>query len=445
MHINSAIDVWSKVLEILRTDLTETAISTWFDDCSAVELSGSRLFIHTPSAYKKEVIEGRFLGTIRGAVNDLFSSNDFDVVILDDDELKTMTEADKVPDYLGIDEYTFEHFVVGSSNKFAHAAALAVANGGNIQGYNPLFIYGESGLGKTHLLYAIRQAVESKYPHYNVVYVKGEDFTNDLISAVKQGKNVEFREKYRAADFFLMDDIQFIAGKDSTQEEYFNTYNALFELGKQIVITSDRPPGELYKLQDRLRTRFEQGLLADIQPPDEVLRIAIIRNKAEQLGVILPDDVTFYIAENLDSNVRQLEGAVKMIIAYRDIMNDDITVETVKTRLKDMFKGERDLIPTTDTIISETAKYHNQTPEDVKGKSRVSNTVLARHISMYLIRKLTNLSLKDIGGLFEGNNPSGKDHTAVINAVNKIEKKIREDSNFSNIIKDITSNINAMV
>ena len=435
--MNSAVDVWGKVQDILRTDLTETAISTWFDECSAVELSGNRLIIHTPSVYKKEVIEGRFLGTIRSALNELFSSADFDVIVLDDEGLKAMTEATDVPDYLGIDEYTFEHFVVGNSNKFAHAAALAVAEGSQKQNYNPLFIYGESGLGKTHLLYAIRHAVENKFPHYDIVYVKGDEFLNEMIIAIQKGKNVEFREKYRSADLFLMDDIQFIAGKIATQDEFFHTFNTLFELGKQIVFTSDRPPSEIHQLADRLRGRFEHGLLADIQPPDEALRVAIIRNKAEQLGVILPEDVTIYIADNLDSNVRQLEGAVKMIIAYRDIMDDDITVETVKERLKDMFKGERDMIPTTDIIIEETAKCYMQTPEDVKGQSRVSDTALARHVAMYLIRKLTNLSLKDIGDVF------GRDHTTVLTSVRKVQNKISEDKNFSNIIRDITSNINS--
>jgi len=436
--MNSAVDVWSKILDILRNDLTETAISTWFDECTAVEIAGNRLFVHTPSAFKKEVIEGRFLGTIKSALSELFSSADFEVIILDNDGLNAMTEATDTPDYLGIDEYTFQHFVVGNSNKFAHAAALAVADGSQKHNYNPLFIYGESGLGKTHLLYAIRHAVERKFPHYNVIYVKGEDFTNDLVLAIQQGKNVEFREKYRGADFFLMDDIQFIAGRPSTEEEYFNTFNTLYELGKQIVFTSDRPPSQIHKLEDRLRTRFESGLIADIQPPDDVLRVAIIRNKAEQLGVILPDDVTNYIADNLDSNVRQLEGAVKMIIAYRDIMDDDITVESVKTRLKDMFKGERELIPTTNDIIEETAKYFIQTPEDVKGQSRVADTALARQIAMYLIRKLTNLSLKDVGKEF-----AGRDHSTVITSIKKVENKIKNNSDFSNIIRDITSNINS--
>jgi len=436
--MKSAIDVWSKVLDILSEDLTTTAISTWFDECSAIKLADNRLFIHTPSAYKKEIIEGRFLGTIKSALNELFSSEDFEVLILDDDGLKAINDDTEDPDYLGIDEYTFEYFVVGDSNKFAHAAARAVSDGSQKQNYNPLLVYGESGLGKTHLLYAIRHAVESKFPDYNVVYVKGDDFTNDLVTAIQQGKNVEFREKYRGADYFLMDDIQFIAGRERTQEEYFNTFNTLYELGKQIVITSDRPPNEIHQLEDRLRTRFEQGLIADIQPPDEALRLAIIRNKAEQLGVILPDDVTNYIADNLDSNVRQLEGAVKMIIAYRDIMDDDITVDKVKERLKHMFIDGVDLIPTTDIIIEETAKYYIQTPEDVKGQSRVADTALARQIAMYLIRKLTNLSLKDIGGVFEN-----RDHSTVLSSVKKVEKKIKDDKDFSNVIRNITSNINS--
>ena len=437
-YMNSAVSVWSKIKKMLRKDLTETAIATWFDDSSAVELRGNRLYLHTPTAYKKEIIEGRFLGTIKSALNDLFSYSDFDVIILDDDGVKALKEDSDTPGYLGIDEYTFEHFVVGSSNKFAHAAAAAVSDGSQKHNYNPLFIYGESGLGKTHLLYAIHHAVEKNFPHYNVISVKGEDFTNELISAIRQGKNVEFREKYRGADFFLIDDIQFIAGRIGTQEEFFHTFNTLRELGKQIVFTSDRPPSEMHALEDRLKTRFESGLLADIQPPDDALRVAIIRNKAVQLGVVLPDDVTFYIADNLDSNVRQLEGAVKMIIAYRDLMDDEITVESVKARLKDMFKGERELISTTDDIIEETAKCFMLTPEDVKGQSRQANIVLARQIAMYLIRKLTNLSLQDTGKMFEG-----RDHTTVRSSVLKVEQKMREDKDFEYTIRDITSNINS--
>jgi len=436
--MNSATDIWEKILGLLRKDLTDVAISTWFEGCIAVELSGNRLFIHTPSVYNKKVIEERFLGTIKSALGELFSSGDFDVIVLDDDGLKAMTEASEVPDYLGLEEFTFEHFVVGNSNKFAHAAALAVSDGSQKKGYNPLLIYGESGLGKTHLLQAIRHSVEKKFPHYNVVYLKGDDFTNDLVAAIQQGKNIEFREKYRGADFFLMDDIQFIAGREGTQEEYFNTFNTLYELGKQIVLTSDRPPKDMYLLEDRLRNRFESGIMADIKPPDDALRRAIIKNKAKQLGVVLSEDVTDYIAESLDSNVRQLEGAVKMIVAYRDLLDDDITVDNIKVRLKEGFiAGGGDFIPSADTIIDETAKYYMLKSEDIKGQSRVADTAFARQIAMYLIRKLTNLSLKDIGIIFDG-----RDHSTVLTSVRKIDRKIGEDNTISNIIRDITSNIN---
>ena len=436
--MNSTADVWSRILNILSDDLTSTAISTWFDDCRAVELSDGRLYLHTPSVFKKGVIETRFAGRIEGALGELFSG-DFEVVILDDEGLELMNEANNTADSSYADEYTFERFVVGNTNKFAHAAAKAVAEGQQKQNFNPLFIYGESGLGKTHLLHAIRHSVEKNFPHFHIIFVTGEDFTNELIGAVRREKNVEFREKYRNADLLLIDDIQFIARSIATQEEMFNTFNALFGLGKQIVFTSDRPPQEIHTLEDRLKTRFESGLMADIKPPDDALRIAIIRNKAEQLGVLLPDDVTNYIADNLNSNIRQLEGAVKMIIAYRDIMDDDITVESVKSRLKDMFKGSGVLIPTIDVIIEETAKFYMLSPDDIKGQSRTRDTTIARQISMYLIRKLTNFSLKDIGAVFEG-----RDHSTVLSSIKRIEKKMAESEDFSGRIRDITSNISSL-
>jgi len=436
--MNPATDVWSRVLKIISADLTATAISTWFDDCRAIDITDSRLFLHTPSVFKKNVIEGRFLGLIKSALTELFSG-EFDVVILDDDGLKTMAEsADSDPSYLNVREYTFDRFVVGNSNRFAHAAALAVAEGQHIKDYNPLFIYGESGLGKTHLLHAIRHSIESKFPHYNTVLVKGDEFTNELILAIQHGRNVAFRDKYRGADLFLMDDIQFIAGRVSTQEEFFHTFNTLFELDRQIVFTSDRPPNEITRLEDRLITRFESGLLADIQPPDYETRVAIIRNKSQELGLLLPEDVEDYIAENMSSNIRQLEGAVKMIMAYRDMMEDEITVTSVTRHLKDMFKASKEEIPTVDMIIDETAKYYLLNTEDLKGQRRTRNTALARQIAMFLIRKLTNLSLKDIGSLFED-----RDHSTVLSSIRRIESNIEESPDFSKIIRDITSNVNS--
>jgi len=438
--MNSAADVWSRVLNILSADLTETAISTWFDDCRAVEITDTRLFIHTPSVFKKNVIEGRFVGLIKGALSELFSG-EFEVTVLDDaGYLAVAATIGSADAYSDIEDYTFERFVVGNSNKFAHAAAMAVADGQQKKNYNPLFIHGESGLGKTHLLHAIRQSIEKKFPHYNIVYVKGDDFTNELIVAIQLGRNVEFREKYRGADLFLMDDIQFIAGRTSTQEEFFHTFNTLYELGRQIVFTSDRPPGEITRLEDRLKTRFESGLMADIKPPDYETRMAIIKNKAKELGLLLSDEVSHYIAENMTANIRQLEGAVKMVMAYRDMVGGDITVLTVTNHLKDMFKNVKELIPTVDMIIEETAKFYSLTPEDLKGQRRTRNTAMARQIAMFLIRKMTNLSLKDIGELFEG-----RDHSTVLSSIRRIETNMDDSDDFSKIIKDITANVNAKV
>lgn len=435
--MNSAADVWSRILEILAQDLTTTAIQTWFDDCRAIDLSDSRLVLYVPSDFKKDVIEGRFLGFVKSALGELFSG-EMDVVLLGEGGLDAYKDGKKTPPSEG-EEFTFERFVVGNSNKFAHAAALAVAEGEK-KNYNPLFIYGDSGLGKTHLLHAIRHAIAKKHPEYHIVYVKGDDFTNELILALQVGKNVEFREKYRNADLFLMDDIQFIAGKISTQEEFFHTFNTLYESGRQIVFTSDRPPDEIARLEDRLKTRFQSGLLADIQPPDYETRMAIIRNKANQLGLILPDDVCNYIAENITANVRQIEGAVKKVMAYRDLMDDNITVTSVAKAIKDMFKERTEFIPTADMIIEETAKYFSLTPEDLKGQRRTRNTALARQISMYLIRQLTNLSLKDIGDYYQG-----RDHTTVLSSIRRVEGNIAESTDFSQTLRDISSNINAKV
>ena len=434
--MNSANEVWKMVLEILRKDLTETAISTWFNECRAIELANNRFFLHTPTEFKKSTIENRYSGSIKSALDELFTGN-FEVVILDDDGLKKMTESAEDSDFFQTDEFTFESFIVGNSNKFPHAAALAVGEGRQKQGYNPLLIYGESGLGKTHLLHAIRHSISKKFPHYKIVYVKCEEFLNEFIVAVKRGGMVEFRDKYREANLFLMDDIQFIAGKMETQLEFFNTFNQLYEHGNQMVFTSDRPPSEIRLLEDRLRTRFESGLLADIQPPDDALRIAIIKNKAEQLGVLLPDDVVNYIAENLNSNVRQLEGAVNMVVAYREILDEKITVASVTQRLKDMFKGSKDALPTTETIIGECARYYALTPDDVTGLSRQRNTVIARQVAMYLIRKLTNLSLTDTAAVF------GRDHTTVMHSERKVVDLLKTDPEFSEVIRDITSNINS--
>ena len=435
--MNSLNDIWASVMEILSGELTQTAVNTWFSDCTPVEIGDNTLVLHTSSDFKRSIIKSRFEKTICAALYELFSCPFELVVLAGEDELQEYREkkpsSEDMPE---MDGYTFDRFVVGPSNKFAHAAAIAVAqNPGKI--YNPLFIYGNSGLGKTHLLLSIGQAIRQSTPAANIAYVKAEDFVNQMIRSIQSGATEAFRQKYRNADLLLMDDIQFIAGKESTQEEFFHTFNCLYEAGKQIVITSDRPPLEMVKLDDRLRTRFEGGLLADVQPPDVETRMAIIRNKAAQFGMMLSDDVVKYIAENITSNVRQLEGVVKRLTAYRDILDDTITVDSVKRAIKDVIRTGA-YIPTPEVIIEETARYYQLTGDDLRGQRRSKNTAMARQVSMYLMRNLTNLSLQDIGSEYGDRN-----HSTVLSSIRKVEDLLKSNPDMAGTVRDITSNINS--
>ena len=425
-------DIWQEVLRLLRNELTPTAINTWFSDCEPVDLEECRLVIRTPSDFKRNIIASRFASSIKAALTDIFSC-EFDLLILVGDEeyeKEGDVGSDEFPEMAG---YTFENFIVGSSNKFAHAAAIAVAENPG-KNYNPLFIYGNSGLGKTRLLMAIGHYIREHFPEKKISYIKGDDFTNELVKAIKEGKTADFRDKYRTADLFLVDDIQFIAGKQSTQVEFFHTFNYIYEAGHQIVITSDRPPMEMSLLDDRLRTRFEGGLMADIAPPDLETRMAIARNKATRLGLILPDDVIQYIASKITVNVRQLEGVIKRLTAYKDILNTEITKEAVDRAIEDVARKDPD-IPKPESIIRETAKYYSLQPQDLKGNNRSKTTALARQVSMYLMRNLTNLSLNDIGSEL------GRNHTTTLSSIRKIEDLMHTDPKMSVIIRDITSNI----
>ena len=435
--MNSLNDIWDKIIEILSHQLTATAINTWFSDCTPVDIEDSRLVLHTTSDFKRDIINSRFGDTIKAALSDLFSC-DFDLLILSGDEISDFAIKKKVdnslPEMAG---YTFDRFIVGNSNKFAHAAAIAVAeNPGKT--YNPLFIYGNSGLGKTHLLLAIGQQIHEKSPEKSIAYIKGDEFTNQLVKSIKDGTAEEFRQKYRNVDLFLVDDIQFIAGKQQTQNEFFHTFNNIYEAGHQIVITSDRPPLEMSILDDRLRTRFEGGLMADIQPPDLETRMAITRNKAGQLGLLLSDDAVEYIANNITANIRQLEGVIKRLTAYKEILDDIITIDSVKRAIKDVIRIGT-YIPTPESIIRETARYYSLKPEDLKGQSRAKNTAMARQVSMYLMRSLTNLSLKDIGAEYEDRN-----HATVLSSIRKVEDLLKTDPSMAGTVRDITSNINSV-
>ena len=429
--MNSAAEIWERVLSILKQNMTETTISTWFSDIEPVALDENRFILSVPTEFKRDILISRYAEDIKRALYDLFSA-DLDVVILGE-EGKTQFQKPEAPSRFLPGT---ERFVVGNSNKLAHAAALAVAEH-PAENYNPLFIHGESGLGKTHLLYAIAHTIHKNHPDYKIVYIRGEDFTNELIRDIRAGKNQEFRDKYRSADVFLMDDVQFIAGRDSTQEEMFHTFNTLYEDKKQIVFTADRPPKEMLRLEDRLKTRFEWGLLADIQPPDYETRMAIIKNKAIRMGVELPEEVLIYVAENITSNVRQIEGTVKKILAFRDLLGNNVDASSVTRAVRDMFKETSDILPTAEVIIEEVGKFYDIDPAAIRGQGRTKATSWARHIAIYLTRHMTKLSLKDIGKEFDN-----RDHTTILHSIDRVEKQCKSDPETNEVIKDIRSNIN---
>ena len=438
LFLKSISDVWVNVLKRLSTQLSETTIDTWFDEIEVVTMEDSAFVLHCSNAFKKSTIEARFKKQIKEALKDIFSA-DLEVKILNDEQLAAYHGV--APDRPGaLNEsaaFTFETYVVGPSNKLAYAAARAVAER-PAENYNPLFIYGDSGLGKTHLLYAIAHQLNLRDPSAKIVYIKGDEFTNELVNAIREGKNMEFREKYREATLLLVDDIQFIAGKQQTQEEFFHTFNTLYESGKQIVLTSDRPPREMTQLEDRLKTRFEWGLMVDVAPPDFETRLAIIKTKAALLGVQLPDEITGFIAENVTANVRQIEGTLNKILAYRDLLGDKVDEQAVSRAVQDMLKKSNEYVPTPNAIIDYICKYYRLEPEALRGQSRGREIVNARQIAMYLIRRMTNLSLVDIGKEF-----GGRDHTTVLHSLDKVEKQMRSDPSFAEVVKEITANINA--
>ena len=429
--------VWAKVLSHMEERLGSVTISAWFDDTEVIELNETNLIIYSPSDFRREIIRRRCTDYIQDALKDIFDS-DAKLIVFGDEELKAYRSKGKQTTSMDFNpQFSFDNFVVGSSNRFAHGAAIAVSkNPGQV--YNPLFIYGPPGVGKTHLLYAIANGIRKNNTNANIVYIKGDQFTNELIAAIQSGKNIEFRNKYREADLFLIDDIQFIAGKESTQEEFFHTFNKLYEEHKQIVMTSDRKPSDMLTLEDRLRTRFEWGLLADIQPPDYETRIAILKNKANSLGLELGDDVCDYIANNVTNNVRQLEGTVKKILAYRDLNDMPLDLPNISRAINDMFKSEGNAVPTPSLIISQVCKFYSIDEAVLRGTLRNKGTAEARQVAMYLVRKLTNLSFPDIGQEF------GKDHSTVQYAINKVEAELKKHNNtLKNNIQDITANINS--
>ncbi|WP_291560327.1 MULTISPECIES: chromosomal replication initiator protein DnaA [unclassified Clostridium] len=441
-------ELWEKTLNTLKGELTEVSFNTWIKSIEPISLENSNLRLGVPNNFTKDILENRYKDLIINSVKSVSNKTyNIDFFIISEEAMEKDTskkQEEQKPTLVVNDEmsailnpkYTFDSFVIGNSNRFAHAASLAVAES-PAKAYNPLFIYGGVGLGKTHLMHAIGHYIQNVNSKSKVVYVSSEKFTNELINSIKDDKNVEFRNKYRNVDVLLIDDIQFIAGKERTQEEFFHTFNALYEADKQIILSSDRPPKEIPTLEDRLRSRFEWGLIADIQAPDFETRIAILKKKADVENLNIPNEVMVYIATQIKSNIRELEGALIRIVAYSSLTNREINVDLATEALKDIISSRNTRQITIELIQDIVSSYYNLKIEDFKSSRRTRNVAFPRQIAMYLSRKLTDTSLPKIGEEF-----GGRDHTTVIHAYEKISQSLKKDENLQNTVTELTKKIN---
>ena len=439
MPINSLDDIWSAVCEECKKSISEVAFDCFLKPLKPISLDAGIFILSIDNEYMRGVVEQNYTELLRSALKAVMGI-DIDARIIFEDEEEKIIKAEQLSEGLTFEDFfTFSNFVVGSTNRFAHAASLAVANNSSII-YNPLVIYGPSGVGKTHLMLAIKNQIKKNFPYKKIVYTRGEDFTNELIKALQDGKlglgTIEdFRNKYRGVDVLLIDDIHFIAGKESTQEEFFNTFNTLYQNNKQIVVTLDRPPREIKTLDDRIRSRFESGLFADISLPDFETRVGIIQKKSEQLHIEIDESLIFYIAEHIKSNTRQLEGVVKKIEAFISIQNKIPTLAVIQGFIRDIINDTRPEPVKIEKIIAEVAKTYNVSESDILSNRRTSALALARQVAMYIARETTNLSYKAIGESF------GKDHTTVLYNVNRIENFLKDKPYEKELVDDIIRNL----
>ncbi len=425
----SAVELWKKICLILSRELSERSFKTWFEPVSLLEVSPEALTLSVPDQYYGKWLEDHYQNLILSSVEDVFGHSlkiIYRVVEPPRAAPSLPASAPQSPKereeaLVGLNQrYTFDDFVIGPGNRFAHAASVAVSESPAKQ-YNPLFIYGPTGLGKTHLLQSIAHEMKRRHPDFKILYISSEKFTNQLITAIQTKSTPQFRAKYRTLDLLLIDDVHFIAEKDSTQEEFFNTFNTLYDAHKQIVVTSDRPPKEIPGLEERLVSRFGWGLVTDIQPPDFETRVAILKKKMERETVVVPDDVAYFIAGKIKSNIRELEGALIRVVAYCTLTNSKIDVRLAQEVLKDAFKEESQKF-TIEGIQKVVADYFNVKVSDLRAKRRTVSIVRPRQIAMYLIRELTTHSLPEIGEFF-----GGKDHTTVLHSCSKIAKERDQD------------------
>ena len=437
-------DLWNKALANIEKKISKPSFETWMKSTKAHSLQGDTLVITAPNEFARDWLEQRYSQLIAEILYDITGESlavKFIIPQNSGDEehdlpnppKKVQKEEDQ-HELLGSmlnPKYTFDTFVIGSGNRFAHAASLAVAEA-PAKAYNPLFIYGGVGLGKTHLMHAIGHYVLDHNPSAKVVYLSSEKFTNEFINSIRDNKAEEFRNKYRKVDVLLIDDIQFLAGKESTQEEFFHTFNTLHEESKQIVISSDRPPKEIPTLEDRLRSRFEWGLITDITPPDLETRIAILRKKAKAEGLDIPNEVMLYIANQIDTNIRELEGALIRVVAYSSLINKDINADLAAEALKDIIPSSKPKVITILDIQRVVGEHYSVKLEDFKAKKRTKSVAFPRQIAMYLSRELTDFSLPKIGEEF-----GGRDHTTVIHAHEKISKLLQTDAQLQRQLQEI--------
>ena len=427
--MNTFEEVWENVCDYCKDEISGVAYNCWIKTLSPVKLHGKVAVVSAPTKYQRDLTESHYKELLERAFSEVFGFQVSVEVISEEENAPARPEPENITE-----TFTFDNFIVGPSNDFAHAAAVAVAKNPGKQ-YNPLFIYGKPGLGKTHLLNAIKNYVSEHNPGFNIVYTQGEAFANEIIDAIHSGSTPDFREKFRNTDMLFVDDIQFIAGKDSTQTEFFNTFNSLHEAGKQIVLTSDRPPKEINSLTERLRQRFEMGLLADIKEPDYETRVAIIRKKAEELNFEMSDAVAQCIANQIKTNVRQIEGVLNKLMAYTNLTSEKPSIFNVITVINEIRRDEVDNTITVEKIMDAVSNAYDVTPTDICSKKQHMEISNARHIVIYIASQMTGMTLKQIGEKINRN------HSTVSASLNKMEKEMAKNPRLRANIEDIMKNL----
>ena len=428
--------IWQSAFEKIGEKISEQALNIWISKVKPISFDGQTFVLQVPTSFYRDVVLKQFNDKIVSSLSEIMGF-EVDIEVISEEDDKTVKEKIKEPIFRPNDSefFTFDNFMVGESNKYAYNICRAVAENPGTA-YNPLFLHGSTGLGKTHLLKAIKYQIEKNNPNYKCIYISSEGFTNELIESIRNKTTQEFKNKYRNADVLLIDDIQFFAGKDSTQEEFFHTYNYLKDGNKQIILASDRPPKDIHPLEDRLIGRFESGIITSIESPELELRVAIVKNKAMYYNVAISDEVAYFIAETIKNNIRKIEGVINKMKADQFIKGSAPTIASVKSNIKDKREESEPLPVLVDKIILEVSRNYDVKPEDIRSRKRQMNIKNARHVSLYILRELTSISLDDIGMFF-----SNLDHSSVHHAINKVADRMASDNSFKIHVEEIIRNV----